>query len=108
MARNTYYRTQHWRALKQACHDRDSWRCTVPGCETPTHRLTCDHIRRRPNVSYQTAFDVLSNVRTLCGNHDAQVKEGPNGTRRRDGKLVIMGCDVNGKPLDPNHPWNRA
>jgi hypothetical protein len=108
MARNSYYRTPHWRTLKRACHERDGWRCTVTGCQTPTYRLTCDHIRRRPNVGYPTTLDVLSNVRTLCGNHDAQVKERTDGTRRRDGKLVVAGCDVTGRPLDPNHPWNRA
>jgi hypothetical protein len=108
MARNSYYRTQHWRTLKQACHERDGWRCTVAGCQTPTYRLTCDHIRRRPNVSYPTALDVVENTRTLCGNHDAQVKEKASGARRRDGKLVVMGCDVTGTPLDPQHPWSRT
>lgn len=24
------------------------------------------------------------------------------------GKRVSMGCDVSGKPLDPDHPWNKA
>jgi hypothetical protein len=107
MARNSYYRTPHWRALKQACHERDRWRCTVSGCQTPTYRLTCDHIQRRPNVSYPTAYDVLSNLRTLCGNHDAQVKELASGKRRQDGKLIVKGCDANGWPIDPNHGWRR-
>lgn len=24
------------------------------------------------------------------------------------GKRVSMGCDADGQPLDPDHPWNRA
>jgi hypothetical protein len=108
MARNSYYRTPHWSALKHACHERDGWRCTVSGCQTPAYRLTCDHIKRRPNVDYPTAYDVLSNVRTLCGNHDAQVKELASGRRRQDGKLIVKGAKADGTPLDPNHPWSRA
>lgn len=108
MARNNYYCTPHWAALKRACHERDGWHCTVVGCQTPTYRLTCDHIRTRPNVDYPTAADVLANVRTLCGNHDRQVKELSSGKRRQDGKLIVKGSDVTGHPLDPNHPWHRA
>jgi hypothetical protein len=107
MARNAYYTTPHWKALKEACHRRDGYRCTVPGCQTPTYRLTCDHIERRPNVDHPTPFDGLSNTRTLCGNHDAQVKELPSGLRRRDGKAIVKGVDTNGRPLDPSHPWSR-
>ena len=107
MARNSYYRTPHWTALKRSCHERDDWRCPVPGCQTPTYRLTCDHIRTRPNVDYPTAADVLANVRTLCGYHDAQIKERWNGKRRQDGKLIVKGCDATGRPLDPSHPWHR-
>jgi hypothetical protein len=107
MARNAYYRSPHWRALKQTTHKRDGFRCVVPGCQTPTYRLTCDHIRRRPNVDYPTSFDVLSNTRTLCGNHDAQIKEMASGERRQGGRLIVKGCDASGRPLDPNHPWNR-
>lgn len=108
MARNNYYSSPHWRALKRATHERDGWKCVVPGCTTPTHRLTCDHIKRRPNVSQPTAFDVIGNTRTLCGNHDARIKEAPSGKRRGNGKLVVSGCDVTGRPIDPNHPWNRS
>ena len=79
----------------------------VPGCQTPTYRLTCDHIQRRPTVDYPTAADVLSNTRTLCGNHDAQVKERTTGQRRQDGKLIVRGANADGTPLDPNHPWSR-
>lgn len=108
MARNSYYRTPHWAALKRACHERDGWHCTVVGCQTPTYRLTCDHIRTRPNVDYPTAADVLANVRTLCGNHDRQVKELSSGKRRQDGKLIVKGARADGTPLDPKHPWHRA
>jgi len=27
--------------------------------------------------------------------------------RERHGNAAVQGCDLNGMPLDPNHPWNR-
>ncbi|MGE0290372.1 MAG: hypothetical protein AB7I42_24995 [Bradyrhizobium sp.] len=74
---------------------------------TPTYRLTCDHIERRPNVDYPTPFDAIGNTRTLCGSHDAQVKERASGRRMNDGALVERGVHVDGTPADPQHPWAR-
>ena len=104
MARNAYYHTPHWRALKQATHQRDGWRCTVPGCGA-TERLVCDHIETRPNVDYPTSLDVMSNTRTLCDLHDRQIKERTDGQRMKQGQLRVIGCDADGRPIDPNHPW---
>lgn len=28
-------------------------------------------------------------------------------TARSMGKSINLGCDVNGMPIDPDHPWNR-
>lgn len=107
MARNGYYRTAHWRTLKRATHDRDRWRCVVPGCGSRVS-IVCDHIQTRPNVDQPTLFDQLSNTRTLCGVHDRQVKEQRGGARRRGGKPVVSGCTVDGSPIDPRHPWHRS
>ncbi|EHM01214.1 hypothetical protein HMPREF9946_02218 [Acetobacteraceae bacterium AT-5844] len=106
--REPFYVTPLWRTLRQQCLTRDGYRCTVPGCRTPTQELTADHIQRRPrDISTPTAFDVLANLRTLCGPHDRSVKETSTGRRRNDGRLAVAGCDASGRPLDPNHPWNR-
>lgn len=96
MARNAYYNSAHWKALKHATHVRDSWRCIVPGCGS-TEALVCDHIETRPNVDHPTSSDVLENCRTLCGRHDRQVKERA-GKRMSGGKPKIIGCDANGWP----------
>lgn len=106
MARNNYYNSAHWRALKRACHERDGWRCTIAGCGSSAG-LVCDHIQTRPNVDYPTPADTLANVRTLCGVHDRQIKEDRAGRRKRAGRPVVSGCTVDGSPLDPRHPWHR-
>lgn len=107
MARNRYYDSRHWDLLKQRCHQRDDWCCTVPGCGS-RERLVCDHIATRPNVDQPTSADVLANVRTLCGQHDRQLKERPGGDRRRQGKAKVIGCDATGMPVDPLHHWSRS
>ena len=90
MARNRYYQTAHWKALKRATHDRDGWRCII--CGSP-ERLVCDHIVTRPNVDQPTPSDVLSNTRTLCDIHDRKVKEDAAGKRRGGGALTVIGLD---------------
>lgn len=103
MPGDLFYQSPEWRALRAACLKRDGYRCTVEGCATPTYRLTADHIKPRR----EGGQDWLPNLRTLCGHHDAQVKEQRNGTRRNGGKPRVVGCDASGAPLDPQHLWNR-
>jgi hypothetical protein len=98
MARNAYYNSAHWLSLKKATHERDNWRCVVPGCGSSEH-LVCDHIATRPNVDYPTSLDVITNTRTLCGFHDRQIKETASGDRRRRGEAALKGVDADGWPV---------
>ena len=108
MPGNPFYQSSEWKALRAAALKRDRYRCTVPGC-TSTHRLTVDHITARPRgATGLTAADVLSNLRTLCKDHDNQVMQKADGTRRNGGAFVVRGCDAKGSPHDPNHPWNKG
>ena len=108
MPGNPFYSSKFWRLLRREALIRDHHRCTVPGCPNTQRmgRMYVDHIKTRPNVTTPTPLDVLSNLRTLCGPHDAQVKEARGGNRKNGGKLRISGCDPSGRPLDPNHHWN--
>jgi 5-methylcytosine-specific restriction endonuclease McrA len=98
-----YYATSHWKALRWEALRRDGHRCTVLGCGS-TYRLTPDHIKPRPKgVIAPTEFDVLSNLRTLCGPcHSRITRKGNRGTPK------AIGCDVDGWPLDPRHRWART
>jgi len=108
MARQSYYDTPHWKALKAAALKRDRYQCTVPGCGATraTSRLTVDHIEPRPRGATEpTDKDVLHNLRTLCKTHDNQVMQNSDGRRRGGGSFTVGGCDEDGFPIDPNHPW---
>lgn len=100
-----YYRSAHWRQLRWACFERDGGLCVVPGCRRRAR--VADHIVTRPDVPCPTELDVLSNLRSLCASHDAQVKE-LGGKRKQGGEFAVRGCDESGWPLDPSHPWNRS
>ena len=100
MAKHGYYTTPHWKALRRAALARDGYRCTVPGCRARATHV--DHIVTRPPVGFPTQEDRLDNLRSLCASPDLQIKELRSGQRRRDGRLVVKGCDADGWPLAKN------
>lgn len=99
--RNSYYTTPEWYALRAKVIRRSKGRCEVPGC--CERGLVVDHIVSRR----QGGADHESNLRHLCRSHDNQAKEDATGKRRSGGVFTVPGCDSTGRPLDPNHPWNR-
>jgi len=107
VAGNPFYQSAFWKALRLEALKRDRYRCTMPGCPhtAASARLFVDHVETRPRVPHPTTHDTLANLRTLCASHDAQVKENQSGVRNRGG--ITRGCDPSGRPLDPNHHWNR-
>ncbi len=56
------YKTQRWKALRQAAKRRDGWACVH--CGVSGKRLDVDHIRAI-RTHPELAFD-LSNLQTLC------------------------------------------
>lgn len=89
-----YYRSPHWRTLRQQALHRDHGRCVF--CNEVGNIV--DHIERRPQgAENPTTADRLDNLRTLCRKHDNMLKERKNGLRARNGEL--RGCDAEGWPL---------
>jgi hypothetical protein len=94
-----FYASPFWLTLRARCFARDRYTCVVDGCRArATH---CDHIKRRPHARQPTPLDILDNLRSLCAQHDAQVKETRGGQRRGKGAFKVTGSDVNGWPRDP-------
>ena len=75
--------------------------CVVPGCGAAA--IVVDHIVPR----YRGGSDTLNNLRSLCRVHDNQIKERPGRSERGYGGEFRTGCDVDGRPKDPSHPWYR-
>jgi 5-methylcytosine-specific restriction enzyme A len=99
MPADPFYRSGLWLRLRQAALQRDGGRCVVPGCGAPA--VVVDHIRSRRTGGP----DTLANLRCLCREHDQQIKEKPDGTRKNGGKLFVRGSGPDGIPTDPAHHW---
>lgn len=102
---NGFYDTPEWKVLRRLALTRDRHRCTVCRCDVRGKgRARVDHIHgihTRPDLAL-----VLSNLRTLCPEHDNQAhREKPKGNGQRDARFVIRGADASGMPIDPGHPW---
>lgn len=90
-----YYRSPAWRRLRAAVLARDPI-CRTPGCGRPSQHA--DHIVPRS----RGGADNMANLRGLCASCHSTV------TRQGNAKpLGVKGCDLNGMPLDPNHPWSQ-
>jgi len=62
-----------------------------------TRATDVDHISGDPSDNSR------ENLQGLC--HECHSSK---TGRERNGKPPVMGCDVNGMPLDPNHPWAKV
>jgi 5-methylcytosine-specific restriction enzyme A len=94
-----FYYSPEWRALRRLALKRDRYRCVVCGRGVAGKgEARIDHVktrRERPDLEL-----VLSNVRTLCADHDNQAhREKGRGGGPRDQRFVIRGCDADGWPL---------
>jgi 5-methylcytosine-specific restriction enzyme A len=58
----------------------------------------------REKRSAAEAFPHLDGLASLCANHhNAKTRAEQLGEKN----WMHKGCDIFGRPLDPNHPWNR-
>jgi hypothetical protein len=70
------YLSVDWKTLRIKVFERDHWHCVIPGCGQPAK--VCEHIvSRRGGGS-----DDMSNLCSLCRDHDNHFKEDASGARR--------------------------
>ena len=96
------YTTQRWQRLRKLKLQ------TNPLCETclKQHRIepatVVDHIVAiNAGGAAYPALDELCSQCVSCHNSKSRIVE------QLGRPLTVRGCDVNGYPLDPNHPWYR-
>lgn len=120
-----FYYSKQWRAMRERALLRDSYCCVVCGILVAgNNEARIDHIR--PRKEYPELELDLSNLRTLCAYHDNQSHREKGRAPRKDSlhtaasarsmhwmaatrieRFVHKGCDAQGMPRDPNHPWNK-
>lgn len=97
MAADPFYKSQPWRKAR-ARHLRFNPTCAIQGCRNKA--TIVDHIVSR-RADPRRELDP-SNFQSLCFTHHNQI------TKAYDSGSLAGACDVDGNPLDPNHPWNQA
>lgn len=88
--------SKQWRAIRQMVLDREPLcrYCKARGIVTPATEV--DHIHG------DTADNRLQSLQPLCAEcHNHKSACGAAG-------VYMKGCDVNGFPLDPRHPWHKG
>ena len=103
-----FYRSAEWRAFRARILRHRQGVCAVPGCpRRATHVDHLDPVRTAPS----RALDPL-NVQALCHAHHSAKTAGADGgfgnPRGGGAPLRVKGCDADGVPLDPRHPWRRG
>ncbi len=101
------YRTQRWSVLRKSILKRDAYTCQWPGCgklligSRHQHNAPVVH-HRHDHKGDLDLFYNPANLMAVCkACHDSQAQRtGHTG--------FIAGNGIDGRPLDPNHPWNRA
>jgi len=94
-----WYSRKAWKVARQAQLARQ------PLCERcqQTGRITAATVvnHRIPHKGDWSLFIDPDNHESLCApHHDALVQ-------REEARGHVIGCDADGLPIDPSHPWNR-
>lgn len=103
MSTDPFYRSKEWLRFRTWFLSHHPL-CAVPGCRTkPTH---VDHVvsRRAGGADFDQ-----SNCQNLCASHHntkTAMRDKPF-SKTNMGRLMVSGCDALGKPIDPEHPWNK-
>ena len=86
-----------WQTLTKALYT--CKQCGWQAKASETHLLVANHIK--PHKGDWELFANPDNLECLCKPcHDSAVQ-----SFERTG--IVVGCDVDGKPRDAGHPWNR-
>lgn len=95
-----FYYSPAWRSLRIVILKRDGYRCVICKVDVSAKGAArIDHIK--PRAMHPELAMEPSNLRSLCVDHDQQIKERTAGRddRKQGGVPVIRGCDADGWPL---------
>ena len=94
------YNTAAWKRLRRQQLDAQPLCLMCMRAGKATEANVVDH--RIPHKGERDLFFDARNLQSLCKLHHDSAKA------KEESRGVVIGCDVNGVPLDPNSHWNRA
>lgn len=104
-ATDKFYLSREWRVVRLIVLRRDGYRCVICRRDvSASGEARVDHVK--PRATHPELSLVVENLRTLCTTCDSNShREKRNGSAVRDSRFT--GCDIAGRPFDPDHVWNR-
>lgn len=101
------YNSQRWRGphgIRQQALRRDRYTCQRCGCllveGQPRHPQAATINHKQAHKGKPDLFFCLANTEATCkACHDGVVQ-------RIEARGHVAGSDIDGRPIDPNHPWN--
>ena len=93
------YKTARWQSIRL---DQLAKRPLCETCESAgriTPATVCNHADKDSKATEEGFFAGPFN--SLCAPHHDSTQQ------RQEKRGYTIGCDTDGRPLDPNHPWNR-
>lgn len=102
------YRDKRWHGpngIRRQALARDLYTCQRCGCllvdGNRHHPRAAVVNHKKPHRGDPDLFFNLENTESVCKtDHDALIQ-------REEKRGYVIGCDVDGRPVDPAHPWNR-
>lgn len=102
------YKDRRWcgpGGIREQALIRDLFTCRRCGCMLlsgkPHHPRAAVVNHKRPHKGDPSLFFDLENTESVCkADHDALIQ-------REEARGYPIGSDVHGRPVDPNHPWNK-
>lgn len=94
------YKTARWLRARadQLAREPLCRMCAAQGFTTAA--TVCDHIDPDDKLNPDLFFTGAK--QSLCKPHHDSTKQ------REEKRGHVIGCDASGRPLDPQHPWNRT
>lgn len=94
------YKTAAWQRQRWAILVRDQFTCQSCGrLEGKTSQLVADH--KTPHRGDLDLFWSEANLWTLC-------KPCHDSAKQSEERTGLIKGSINGRPKDPNHPWNKS
>lgn len=96
---------RNWYKLKAWLVARAAQLVRQPFCERCLNR---GHLTPASVVNHRTPHKGDWALFMDPGNHESSCKPCHDGEiQREEARGFVAGCDEDGRPIDPNHPWNR-
>lgn len=103
------YKDQRWcgpQGIRRQALSRDRYTCqrcecmVIEGNRHHPRAAVVNH--KKPHKGDLVLFFDINNVETVCKtDHDALIQ-------REEARGYTIGSDIDGRPVDPKHPWNRS